>query len=94
MNTPNEIAKWRLILGADADGALGYQLEGDFANMDKALGELYGNDRKGGLGKSSPKVTRWLKDIRQYFPSTVVKVMQEDALKKYNLTSMLTEPKC
>lgn len=92
MNTPNEITKWRLILGSDADRTLGCQLEDNFANMDKALGDLYSNDRKGGLGTSSPKVSRWLKDIRQYFPSTVVKVMQEDALKKYNLTSMLTEP--
>ena len=92
MNTPNEITKWRLILGSDADGTLGCQLDESFANMDKALGDLYSNDRKGGLGASSPKVSRWLKDIRQYFPSTVVKVMQEDALKKYNLTSMLTEP--
>ncbi len=91
--TETEIRKWRLILGEDADTSLDYSLTGEDQGMDNALSYLYDSDnRKGGMGKSAPKVSRWLKDIRQYFPSSVVKVMQEDALKKYNLTSMLTEP--
>lgn len=91
--TETEIRKWRLILGEDADATLGYNLTGEDQGMDNALSYLYDADnRKGGMGKSAPKVSRWLKDIRQYFPSSVVKVMQEDALKKYNLTSLLTEP--
>src|ERR1041384_4824865 len=59
--------------------------------MDAALEALYDSDRKGGLGPSSPNVSRWLGDIRTYFPNTVVKVMQQDALKRLNLTSMLME---
>ncbi len=48
--------------------------------------------RSGGLGGSAPKVARWLGDIRTYFPSTVVQVMQADAVERLNLTRLLLEP--
>ena len=47
---------------------------------------------RGGLGASAPQVARWLGDIRTYFPSSVVQVMQRDAIERLNLTSMLLEP--
>lgn len=31
--------------------------------------------RTGGLGRSAPRVARWLGDIRRYFPSPVVQVL-------------------
>jgi hypothetical protein len=37
-------------------------------------------------------VARWLGDIRTYFPSSVVRVMQQDALERLNLQQMLLEP--
>jgi Mg-chelatase subunit ChlD len=37
-------------------------------------------------------VTRWLGDIRAYFPSPVVRVMQKDALERLGLEQMLLEP--
>ena len=37
-------------------------------------------------------MARWLGDIRQYFPSTVVQVMQRDAVDRLGLTRMLLEP--
>ena len=46
---------------------------------------------EGGLGSSAPKVSRWLGDIREFFPQTVVQVIQRDAIKRLNLTSLLTE---
>ena len=49
-------------------------------------------DRRGGLGRSSPNVARWLGDIREYFPSSVVQIMQQDALERLNLRRMLLEP--
>lgn len=70
--------------------------------MDAALAALYDTDetaagpgpkaRSGGLGSSAPRVTRWLGDIRTYFPTSVVQVMQRDAIERLNLTSMLLEP--
>jgi hypothetical protein len=37
-------------------------------------------------------VARWLGDIRHYFPTSVVQVMQRDAIDRLGLTSMLLEP--
>ena len=41
---------------------------------------------------TSPRVARWLGDIRRFFPSSVVQVMQKDALDRLNLHSMLLQP--
>lgn len=75
---------------SDADG-LGRGLDGDDLKMDAVLQALYDSDRKGGLGSSSPHVNRWLGDIRNYFPASVVRVMQQDALQRLNLQQMLLE---
>ena len=90
-----QLRRWRLMLGGEADGtgcALG---EGDLG-MDKTLSALYDSNpsdkRTGGLGGSSPKVARWLGDIRTYFPTSVVQVMQKDALERLNLRQMLLQP--
>ena len=74
-----------------ADGT-GVALGGGDVGLDRALGALYDGERKGGLGSSAPAVARWLGDIRGYFPSSVVQVMQKDALERLGLTRMLLEP--
>ena len=48
--------------------------------------------RSAGLGSSSPQVARWLGDIRDYFPSSVVQIMQRDAIDRLNLRQLLLEP--
>jgi hypothetical protein len=83
--------KWRLILGGHENDGTGYQLLDLDKRMDAALDALYDSDKQGGLGGSAPSVNRWLGDIREFFPSSVVKVMQQDAIKRLNLTSMLLE---
>lgn len=61
--------------------------------MDEALEALYDqSEKKGGLGGSRPNVSRWLGDIRRYFPSEVVQVMQRDAIERLNLKQLLLEP--
>jgi Mg-chelatase subunit ChlD len=85
------LRRWRLILGGQANDGTGISLNGADTRMDAALEALYDSDRKGGLGASSPNVTRWLGDIRTFFPSTVVQVMQKDALQRLDLTRMLME---
>lgn len=60
--------------------------------MDATLEALYEGDRKGGLGSSSPNVNRWLGDIRKYFPTPVVHLLQRDALERLGLEQMLLEP--
>lgn len=92
------LRRWRLVLGSEAESSCG-KLSGVPAEMDQALAALYDadgkgglNDRQGGRGGSSPSVARWLGDIRKYFPSSVVQVMQHDALERLNLRDMLLQP--
>ncbi|MBP6730823.1 MAG: VWA domain-containing protein [Chitinophagales bacterium] len=91
MSDETTLRKWRLVLGGHENDGTGYSLSGLDISMDNALEALYDGDRKGGLGGSSPKVNRWLGDIRSFFPNTVVRVMQQDAIKRLNLTSLLLE---
>ncbi len=86
------LRRWRLILGSQKADGTGCKLTGADAKIDKSLDALYDSERSGGLGSSSPKVARWLGDIRTYFPSSVVKVMQQDALERLNLRQMLLQP--
>ncbi len=91
MSNEEVTRKWRMILGGNQNDGTGFALGGLDVKLDATLEALYDNDRKGGLGPSSPNVARWLGDIRTFFPSTVVQVMQQDALKRLNLTQMLFE---
>ncbi|GHD58735.1 VWA domain-containing protein [Streptomyces goshikiensis] len=95
------LRRWRMVLGGgEADGT-GCALAGLDAAMDGALGALYGGggsggaprgERSAGLGGSAPNVARWLGDIRTYFPSSVVQVMQRDAIARLGLSTLLMEP--
>ena len=93
--------RWRLALGGDEESGLSDRDQ----RLDRALAGLYdatgggggrgkggGGGRRGGLGSSAPTVARWLGDIREFFPSTVVQVIQKDALERLGLKQMLLEP--
>ena len=92
------LERWRLLLGGHDDGT-GVQLSDQLKEVDGALEALYdsGNGqgegkRQGGLGGSNPNVSRWLGDIRKYFPKQVVQVMQKDAFDRIGLEEMLLQP--
>jgi Mg-chelatase subunit ChlD len=90
---PDErLRRWRLVLGGDQADGTGVALESRDLELDQVLGALYDSERKGGLGGSNPQIARWLGDIRTFFPTSVVRVMQQDALERLNLRQMLTEP--
>ncbi|WP_093811594.1 VWA domain-containing protein [Streptomyces sp. Ncost-T6T-1] len=98
------LRRWRMVLGADSADSTGRALTGQDAAMDSALNALYGGaggkkpngrgtgGRSAGLGASAPSVARWLGDIRTYFPSSVVQVMQRDAIDRLGLSALLLEP--
>jgi len=93
--TPHEERRrrWRLALGGEDDAGLS---EAD-VRVDRALTALYGGDGRspkgrGGLGASAPKVARWLGDIREFFPQSVVQVVQRDAFERLGLKAMLLQP--
>lgn len=91
----DRLTRWRLVLGGGAADGIGdgvAELTADDRSRDEALGRLYDGPRTGGLGASSPGVARWLGDIRTYFPSSVVRVLQTDAMERLGLKQLLLEP--
>jgi len=76
-------------------------LSGEMCELDEALEQIYGIEeerpeerggRSAGLGRSAPRLAKWLGDIRSYFPRDVVAVIQQDAIEKKGLTQLLFEP--
>ena len=92
----DRLRRWRLILGGNEADGTGMTLRGADLGMDRALEALYdaGDDRgrSGDMSGSALRVARWLGDIRNYFPASVVRVMQKDALERLDLKQMLLEP--
>ena len=107
-DTDERLRRWRLVLGGGPADGTGCELAGRDAAMDRTLTALYGHgpggrpgagaregrgaERGAGLGGSAPQVARWLGDIRTYFPSSVVQVMQRDAIDRLGLSALLLEP--
>lgn len=89
---PEQLKRWRMILGGEGADGTGVSLGAAEVAMDRALQALYDSDRQGGLGSSAPSVARWLGDIREYFPSSVVQVMQHDAIERLDMKRLLLEP--
>lgn len=87
-------------------GSGGAILDDESRLMDEALAAIYddtsvsgagtgpdaGGSRQAGLGSSSPKLAKWLGDIRTFFPPDVVSVIQADAIERKGLKQLLFEP--
>ncbi|MEE2039703.1 VWA domain-containing protein [Nocardiopsis sp. CT-R113] len=93
--------RWRLVLGREArcegglsaaDQGMDGALEALYNRGDAGSGSAGGGQRSAGLGGSAPRVARWLGDIREYFPTSVVQVMQKDAMDRLGLHQLLLEP--
>lgn len=88
--------RWRLVLGVDDEET--QALSSRDRRLASALDALYGNGKEGGqkqrgsLSRSAPTVSKWLGDIREFFPSSVVQVVQKDAFERLGLKQMLMEP--
>lgn len=96
MNEAENMRRWKLALGGDEGG-----LSENDARMSRALSALYeqkpsgktsAGGRRGGLGASRPNVAKWLGDIREFFPTPVVQVIQKDAFERLNLKALMMEP--
>ena len=90
------LERWRLLLGGHEADGIGCALTGRALAMDSAMAALYDGagpgERGAGLGASAPNAARWLGDIREYFPSSVVRVMQKDAIERLGMERLLLEP--
>jgi Mg-chelatase subunit ChlD len=84
--------RWQLALGADDEQN---ELSDRDRRLNAALSALYDSGvekRRGGLGASSPRVAKWLGDIREFFPASVVQIVQKDAFERLNLKALMLEP--
>lgn len=93
-NAQEKSRRWQMILGGD-ESEFAHALSDRDKRLSQALTALYGDGddgKKSGLGRSAPKVAKWLGDIREFFPSSVVQVVQKDAFERLGLKQMLLEP--
>lgn len=94
------LRRWRLVLGAAAGEAMqGTRLDKTDQQRDQALGYLYDRerdgqqrDRSGGIGRADPAAVEWLGKVRTLFPQTAAEVLQRDALERYQLHGLLSDP--
>ncbi|MFG2825003.1 VWA domain-containing protein [Kitasatospora sp. NPDC048365] len=106
MTADEGLERWRLILGAPADRATG-PLTGTAAARDAALEWLYGRDgdleqrgvrstplsgRTGGDGPSVLTAVDWLDDVHRLFPKETVERLERDAIERYEITEIVTDP--
>ena len=105
-DNPKRLVRWRLVLGKDCESALGCCLSGPELQQDEALGFLYdreygsgrnvrgksSQDRKGSLDESNPYVPEWINQIHSLFPKKTIARLEKDALERYNLQEMVTNP--
>ncbi|HTW80077.1 MAG TPA: VWA domain-containing protein [Terracidiphilus sp.] len=91
LSEKERLRRWTLALG-DESG----ELSQEDRRLSAALSALYEcsspKKGRGGLGASAPRVSRWLGDIRDFFPAPVVQVIQRDAFERLNLKSLMLEP--
>ncbi|GAA3909637.1 VWA domain-containing protein [Actinoplanes auranticolor] len=101
--TDPDLERWRLVLGAPA-ASMG-PLGADGLARDAALDWLYGRDadlekrdvrrgdgRAGGDGPSSLTTVDWLNDISRLFPRETVERLQRDAIERYEINDIVTDP--
>ncbi|HEY4459741.1 MAG TPA: VWA domain-containing protein [Pseudonocardiaceae bacterium] len=94
-----DLERWRLILGEPANSSCG-GLSGAAQQRDAALDWLYGRDedlarrgvRRGGDGPSGLTTVDWLDDVHRLFPKTTIERLERDAIERYDLVDVVTDP--
>jgi Mg-chelatase subunit ChlD len=101
-SNPDRLTRWRLVLGSESESAFG-KLDGEWAERDSVLDFLYGReygqgrntrtiDRSAGLGESQLNVPDWINAVHELFPQKTIERIEKDALERYNLEEMVTNP--
>jgi hypothetical protein len=92
-----------LVTTTDSNDSDGFPLDNKSWEIDQALDFLYGReynegqgirdeDRHGGKSGTSLTVPAWIDKVRKLFPRRTVEILQKEALEKYHLTEILTDP--
>ena len=99
------LERWRLVLGEAAQGLVGDGESGGLSATggarDAALDWLYQRDpdlarreihREGGTGPSALTTVDWLDDIHRLFPRETIERLERDAVERYQITEVVTDP--
>lgn len=96
------LERWRLVLGQAGEGLLGGTgLSPDASARDAALDWLYQRDgdldrrdvrRSAGLGGSTLSTVHWLDDIHRLFPKDTIERLERDAVERYDILEVVTDP--
>ncbi len=99
------LERWRLVLGRPADEQVGGGLSPEAAARDAALDWLYGRDdelgrrdirrggpRTAGLEGSALTTVDWLDDIHRLFPKETIERLERDAVERYQIDEIVTDP--
>lgn len=99
MDMKEKMKRWRLVLGNASESQFqtgldgGLLLSAEEVLMDEALAALYDQGKGAGLGQSGGyHLSKWLGDVRTFFPDDVVSVIQADAIERKGLSQLLFEP--
>ncbi|MBY0523272.1 MAG: VWA domain-containing protein [Gemmataceae bacterium] len=106
MTERERLARWRLVLGQEAEEAFGggRKLGRLEARRDAALDFLYkreygagrnvrgSGDRRGSLDKSQLTVPDWIDQVHELFPQRTIERLEKDALERYQLQELVTNP--
>jgi Mg-chelatase subunit ChlD len=96
--------RWRLILGSGTDSILGAIPEGICQEWECAIAFLYDREyapsrnvrrvdnRQGTLDESQLTVPNWINKIHELFPQKTIERLEKDALERYQLEEMVTNP--
>jgi Mg-chelatase subunit ChlD len=97
------LARWRLMLGAGTEDVLG-GVPDALAEHDQAVAYLYdreyghgrnvrtNKDRTGSLDPSALSVPDWINKVHELFPKRTIERLEKDALERYKLEEMVTNP--
>jgi Mg-chelatase subunit ChlD len=90
------------VLGDAGEACAPGQLSAEQAAMDAALSWLYGRDRSlasrdirdrsGNRGPSALSVPEWISDIHRLFPRETIERLEKDAVERYQIDEVVTNP--
>jgi Mg-chelatase subunit ChlD len=95
--------RWRLLLGESTEDLLGC-LSAEWQDRETAIGYLYNREdvdrnirkdpqsREGSLDPSDLTVPDWINAIHELFPQKTIERLEKDALERYHLEEMVTNP--
>ncbi|MEQ1503121.1 MAG: VWA domain-containing protein [Myxococcota bacterium] len=105
-DTLRSAVRWRLLLGRHAEdplplaapGAGDGEEDARAVDRDRVLSYLYDREhearghQRAGTGGSGLTIPAWIRGVRTLFPREAVEVLERDALVRYRLTELVTDP--